>query len=260
MTDLDFNSSRTKRDVFNERMIELFDAASMRLYGNEAPRAYNVSPSLIGDECLRRIQFESTRAPGKPFDGRTLRIFQRGHIFEPVVLNLLTEAGFVISANTEDGRQHGFSAAAGQFRGRLDGIVQDGPSDLGLTYPCVWESKALGDKGFKATLKDGVAKAHPKYADQVGTYQGYMDLDAPALFTALNVNTMEIYSEAVAFNEERAQNATDRAVMIIRANKAGELLGRAGGDPDKFPCAWCRFKDHCWADGELGPVRSGEGV
>lgn len=254
--DMDFNSSRTKRDVFNEGMTALLDAASQRLWGrDDNTHAYNISPSLIGDECLRRIQFITTRAPCAPFSGKTLRIFQRGHLFEPFMLEILREAGFVISGEAEGGRQHGFSIANGQIRGRLDGIVMDGPAIEGLVYPCVWENKALGDKGFKSSLKDGIAKAHPKYADQVSMYQPYMKLENPVLFTVLNANTMEIYSEAFAFHEERAQAASDRSVMVMRANKAGELLPRASGDPDSFPCKWCDHRDHCWADGELGPER-----
>lgn len=250
----DFNSSRTKRDVFNEKMTALIDAASQRLFGGEEPRAYNISPSLIGDECLRRIQFMTTKAPAAPHEGKLLRIFQRGHIFEPFVLAIMREAGFVISNMDEKGNQHGFQILDNQCRGRLDGIITAGPEIDGLTYPCGWECKVLGDTGFKKALKDGVAKAHPKYADQAAMYQAYK-VEGPMLFSIMSANTMEIYSEAFEADEVRAQEASDRTVMVLRANAVGELLPRAAGDPDQFPCKWCDFKDHCWAEGGLGPVR-----
>lgn len=261
MTNYDFNSSRSKRDDFNERVNILLDEASVRLFaGDDSSHAYNISPSMIGDECLRRIQFSTTRAPRLPFNAKTLRIFQRGHIFEPFMCSILREAGFVIETEGPDGRQLGFQILNNQCRGRIDGKIISGPEIEGLIYPCVWEAKALGDKGFKAALKDGVAKAHPRYADQAGMYQPYMDLANPTLFTILNANTMEIYNEALECNEERSQAASDRTVMVLRANRVGELLPRAAGDPDAFPCKWCDFKDHCWNDGELGPLRKGEGV
>jgi len=257
LTNYDFNSSRAQRDAFNEAMTDLLDRASKRLWGNEAPRAYNISPSMIGDECLRRVQFMTTKAPSKPHEGKLLRIFQRGHIFEPFVLAILREAGFDISEVSEDGAQHGFQIMDNQCRGRLDGKILSGPEIEGLIYPCPWECKVLGDKGFKAAVKDGIAKAHPKYAVQAAMYQAY-GVEGPMLFSVLNANTMEIYSEAFELNEERCQDASDRAVMILRANRAGELLPRAAGDPDQFPCKWCDFSEHCWNEGGLGPQRKGE--
>jgi len=253
----DFNHSRSKRESVSEAIVARIDVAMQAASLNEAPRAYNVSPSLIGDECLRRVQFETTRVPAGPHNGRLLRIFGRGHTFEPAVLEYLQAAGFVISGAGEDGRQHGFSVAKGQVRGRLDGIVMSGPEIAGLIYPCIWENKVLGAKGYRAVVKDGVAKAYPKYADQIALYQAYMEYTAPALFSVLCADTMDLYFEVVAFDAERAQAASDRAVQVLQANAMGELLARGGGDPDAFPCRFCRFKDHCWADGTLGPVRRG---
>lgn len=138
----DFNSSRTARAVFSNSVNTLIDAAIAAEHAKEEPRAYNVSPSLIGDECLRRIQFETTRAPGQPFEPKLLRIFKRGHVMEQVILEWMRAAGFIISDVGQDGRQHGFQIAKGQIRGRLDGIVREGPPIEGLIYPCIWECKA----------------------------------------------------------------------------------------------------------------------
>ena len=253
----DFNSTRTRRQTFSEAVNAHIDAALAGQQALEEPRAYNVSPSLVGDDCLRRIQYETTRAPGKPHEPKLLRIFDRGHMAEEMLLRWMRAAGFVISGAGPDGRQHGFSVANGQIRGRLDGIVLDGPEIEGIIYPCIWEAKALGAKGWRSVDKDGVAKAYPRYAAQIALYQAYKDIANPSLFTALNSDTMEIYHEAVAFDTETAQAASDRAVNILQANALGELLPRVAGDPDGFQCKWCRFNAHCWNDGELGPVRGG---
>lgn len=254
----DFNSTKTKRDVFKDAVVDLIDRAIERHYADtETPRTY-IGASALGDQCQRRIQFEVTGAPGTPHNGKTRRIFERGHIYEPHVANWLRGAGFKLRTERDDGTQFGFIVANGHIAGHCDGIIDDGPAIEGLIYPCLWECKVVGDKGYRGVAKDGVAKAYPQYADQVALYQAYLDCTNPALFTALNANDMNIHPELVKFDEARAQAASDRGVTIITADSCGELLPRAAGDPDQFPCRFCRFSEHCWNDGGLGPRRTGE--
>jgi hypothetical protein len=129
----------------------------------------------------------------------------------------------------------------------------------------VWEHKCVGDKSWKAIYKNGLAKAKPQYADQVSIYQYEMDKvwtgrndpnPAPALFTAHNADTGQIYAELIEFDAKRCQAAIDRAVLILRAMRAREMLPGAGSDPERFPCGWkdkktgemtgCRFRAECW--------------
>lgn len=249
----DFNHASTYRKNASIAVLEAIDAGLEARNAAQPERTY-LGASMVGDACERRIQFDVTRAPGEPFKGKTLRIFQRGHTYEDVVADFLTAGGFTLRRAKEDGNQYGFSVAAGKFGGHIDGIIDDGPAIEGLEYPAIWENKALGAKSFKSLVDKGLAEAKPEYAVQVALYQAYLDYTKPALFTAINGDTMDIYSEVVPFNEELAQFASDKAVRIIQANAAGELLSRAAGDPDSFPCRFCeRWRTHCWSDGGLGP-------
>jgi hypothetical protein len=78
-----------------------------------------------------------------------------------------------------------------------------------------------------------------------------MELPAPALFTALNRDTMELHAELVPFDAHLAQEMSDRAVAVVRASEAGEWLPRAAAEPTAVlcrggmaagkwhaPCAW----------------------
>lgn len=145
------------------------------------------------------------------------------------------------------GSQFGFSVASGRIRGHIDGIFHGGPP--GFQYPTLWEHKALGVKSWNDVVKKGVTLARPVYAAQIALYQAYMELtEAPAIFTARNRDTQQLYHEPVPFDAALAQKMSDRAVKIIEASEAGELLPRIAVNPDFFECKWCGFAKTCWGD------------
>jgi hypothetical protein len=104
----------------------------------------------------------------------------------------------------------------------------------------------LGSKGFAKVSRAGVASAYPGYAAQIAIYQAYLDLQEPALFTATNADTMERYHELVAFDAELAQRTSDKAVRILKATDAQELLPRVAAASDFFECKFCAWHQTCW--------------
>jgi hypothetical protein len=137
--------------------------------------------------------------------------------------------------------------AGGLFRGHADGIITHGPNLPGVAYPCLWEHKALGAKSWRAIERDGLERVRPEYAAQIWIYQAYLDItEHPALFTALNADTCERFHLLLPFNAERAQAWSDRAVSIIRATRAGELLPRVTDDPNDWRCKMCGYRERCW--------------
>jgi hypothetical protein len=157
----------------------------------------------------------------------------------------LRAAGFDLRTRKPNGEQFGFSAADGRLQGHVDGVIVDGPE--GFAYPALWENKCLGNKSWRDLEKKQLAVAKPVYAAQVALYQAYLELYAhPALFTALNADTMEIYTEFVPFDASLAQRMSDRAVKIIAASEAEELLPRSFNDPTHFECRMCAWQDRCW--------------
>ena len=126
-----------------------------------------------------------------------------------------------------------------------DGVIVAGPE--GFAYPALWECKCLGNKSWSDLEKKGLAISKPIYAAQVAIYQAYLELhEHPAIFTALNADTMEIYTELVPFEAALAQRMSDRAVKVISATEAGELLPRGFHDPTHFECRMCAWQDRCW--------------
>ena len=63
---------------------------------------------------------------------------------------------------------------------------------------------------------------------------------------------MEIYTELVPFDAALAQRMSDRALKVISATDAGELLVRAYQDPTHFECQMCAWQDRCWRQSNDG--------
>jgi hypothetical protein len=51
----------------------------------------------------------------------------------------------------------------------------------------------------------------------------------------------------VPFDAALAQRLSDRAVNILRATEAHELLPRIATSPDHHECRWCPWARRCWA-------------
>ena len=207
------------------------------------PRGY-LGASIVGHECLRRVQYDWFCDPVHP--ARTYEIFERGHYFEQRSRRHLADAGFRFAP----AQALAFSAAGGLLRGHADGIIIAGPDlpGLYLIYPLIWEHKALGAKGWRRLEHDGLIKAFPEYAAQVALYQAYLDVTNPALFTALNADTCERIHFLVPFDAERAQAVSDRAVAIIEASRAGQMLPRFTDNASDWRCVMCSHRERCWKE------------
>jgi hypothetical protein len=232
------------------RLAALIDEAIVAERGKDTPREY-LGASELGKECARSLQysyFKAPKDPGKDFDGRLFRIFHRGHAGEEWMIRWLRAAGFDLRTEKPDGKQFGFSVLGGRVKGHCDGVFVDGPEGF-APWPRLWECKVLGAKGWAKLHKDGLRKAYPVYYGQVSIYQAYLRLEEnPAVFTALNADSMDIYTEYVPFDCEEAQRLSDLAVRILQACDCGELLPRISSDPSFYICSWCSWKARCHYD------------
>ena len=250
---LDYNHKATIAEKINTHI----DAVLIAERDATPPRTY-LGASRLGVACERSLQFEFAQAPkdeGGDFSGQVLRIFAIGHMLEDLAIRWLRAAGFDLythKAHRPDGEQFGFSVAGGRIRGHVDGIIASAPADLGFAVPALWECKTMNAKNWRACVKDGVAISKPVYAAQIAIYQAYMEFSvpgisaAPALFTAINKDTAEIYHELVPFDAALAQRMSDRGVRILQATDAGELLPRIANNQDFFECRFCSYADRCW--------------
>jgi hypothetical protein len=235
---LDLNRANLSLATINVAVNDAIERAVMQVA--ELPRPY-LGASIVGAECLRKVQYDWWCTP--THSARVRELFSRGHYFEERSRQLLSKAGFKFAPS----EALAFSAINGLLRGHADGIIIAGP-DLraDLSYPLLWEHKAVNAKNWRALERDGLEETFPQYAAQVALYQAYLDATNPALFTALNTDTCERLHFWVPFDAERAQAWSDRAVTIIEATRAGELLPRFTGDDGDWHCKACTHYKRCW--------------
>ena len=242
------------RESLSEKLNLLIDKSLTVERSKETTRDY-LGASRLGVSCNRALQFEYTDAPkdeDQNFTGRILRIFQAGHVFEELMIKWLRLSGVELVTHKPNGDQFGFAVAGGKVKGHVDGVIISAPSELNLKFPMLWECKSLNDKSWKDVVKKGLAVSKPIYAAQIAIYQAYMENSIegisknPALFTAINKDTAEIYFDLIPFDKALAQKASDKAVMILRATESHELLPRISNDSSYFECKFCPWQKRCW--------------
>lgn len=246
---IDLNSTKAKRGEFSKGIGDLLDA---RLHYKQSlqPKRHYVGASSVGGDCERAIQFEYAGAPReRSFKAETLRKFDFGHLTEEWARFEFIDAGFKLTQR--DPRTliaYGFSQLDGRFKGHPDGVFRDGPAVAGMGYPCLWEHKGVGAKSYREIDREGLKKAKPAYYAQVQIYMAYLDLaENDAVFTVTNLDSGEQMHLAIPFDGEVAQAMTDRAVRIVTATDAGELLPRPFAKAYHFVCRTrCDFAERCW--------------
>jgi hypothetical protein len=238
---MDFNRACLSAAPINTVINDLIEAATVRT--PEVNVRQYLGASSIGSECLRRVQYDWMVDPTHSL--RTRDIFHRGHVFEKLSKQHLIDAGFRFAPDNV----LGFKAVDGLLRGHADGIIIAGPdlSGVYLPFPCLWEHKCLGAKGWRAIERDGLEKAYPQYAVQIWLYQAYLDVTNPALVTVTNADSCERLHLLLPFNTERAQAWSDRAVTVIEATRAGELLPRFTDNAEDWRCRFCGHRQRCWS-------------
>ncbi len=246
--------SKDQLGKLSQKITLLLDKALGQEHDQQTKRDY-LGASRLGVNCNRALQFEYTNTPkdeDQNFNGKTLRIFALGHVFEELLIKWLRQAGFDLVTHKANGSQFGFTAADGKIQGHIDGVIIGAPEELRLKFPMLLECKSLNDQSWREIVKKGLNIAKPIYAAQVALYQAYMAKEItginqnPALFAAINKNTSEIHFELIEFDLALAQKLSDKAVNILRATEAGELLPRIATDSSYFECKLCSWQKRCW--------------
>lgn len=224
--------------------------------GEEGHRTH-MGASLLGGECARAIWYNFRWATRANFEGRVLRLFNRGHLEEARFIALLLMIGCEVYQQDENGKQYRISFADGHAGGSGDGVALHVP-DLPAGTAALCEFKTHAEKSFielSGALKDwrlylagkgpftgkGVREAKFEHYVQMQLYMRKMGL-AAALYVAVNKNTDDLYAEIIPLNSELADQFVARGEKLVWMDTPPEKLNAS---PGFFKCVWCDHKPVC---------------
>ena len=120
----------------------------------------HLGASMGGDPCLRKLWYSFRHAKMVNFDGRMLKLFQRGHREEFMFIDDLKRAGIHITNEDENGNQFRLGSLANKHvSGSSDGFGECRVDSLPSLQKGEWllvEMKTHGEKSFKKLEKEGV--------------------------------------------------------------------------------------------------------
>lgn len=207
--------------------------------GNEGHRGH-MGASLIGQECARSIWYNFRWATRSNFEGRMIRLFNRGHLEEARFIALLLMIGCQVYQQDENGHQFRISDAEGHFGGSGDGVVVGLP-DLFPGQAALCEFKTHSEKSFKELELKGVRDAKWEHYVQMNVYMRKMGLPI-ALYMAVNKNNDAIHAELVTLNVEVADEYIERARKIVWLSEPPKKISET---PGYFKCRFCNHRQVC---------------
>lgn len=231
--------------TYGERLALRIDAAfAADVATREDGFRHHLGASVIGESCQRKIWFAFRWCEKENFDGRMLRLFERGQLEEERFARYLRLIGATVYTH-QDGKQFSVSYHGGHFSGSTDGVAVDLPEQ---SEPVLLEMKTHGEKSFEKLRALGVAEAKPMHFKQMQIYCDGLSLNR-ALYMAVNKNTDELYLELVDYDPAVARSLVDKAESVIFGTG---LPPRISNSPSThWECRFCAMRGVCLKDKEV---------
>ncbi len=204
--------------------------------GQEAPRPH-LGASLLGHPCDRYLWLMFRWAVIEKFDGRILRLFQRGQREEAVIINLLRSIGIEVEERAEQMAVDFGSHVSGSIDGVILGGVPEAPKKKHIL-----ECKTHSLKAFNDLTAKGVKESKPMHWSQCQAYMLGSGIDR-ALYFGVCKDDDRIYTERIRLDETAARAIVARGVRITMSDRMPEPLS---ADPSWYQCKYCPCYDFCF--------------
>lgn len=193
--------------------------------------------STIGRPCARDLWYSWHWCKKPTFNGRMLRLFNRGHLEEARFIAMLQLIGAKVWTTDENGKQ--FRVTSGHYGGSMDAIA------LGLPEfpeePMLAEFKTHNDKSFRTLTQEGVMKAKWEHYVQMCVY-GHAQGLTKALYLAVNKNDDTLHGEIIHIDPTVADRYNTRASSIITSPEPPQ---RINSSPGWYQCKLCNHRQMC---------------
>lgn len=199
----------------------------------------HLGASLLGRDCARELWYSFHWSLSKKFEGKMIRLFNRGHLEEPRMVALLKMIGCEVWQFDENGAQFRVDGHRGHAGGGLDAVIRGCPDVP--NEPILGEFKTHNDASFAKLQVDGVIKSKWEHFIQMQTYMGKLKLNY-ALYVATNKNTDAIHAEIIQFDQTQFDRYQARSAMIIDSKEPPPKINNS---PGWYKCKFCDFHTIC---------------
>lgn len=234
------NLSELQQDTTHSHILDYWKSKNT---GNRR----HLGASQIGKRCERALFYQFRWAVTPEFDGRLMRLFDRGHREEDTFIEELKAVGCVFYEQ-EDGEQLNFGILDGHFGGSCDGVIASGVIEAPKS-PHIAEFKTHSNKSFNDLHKKGVQESKPEHYFQMQTYMGMTgDMYGAsnrierALYVAVNKDNDQLHVERVRYDAKAYESMKAKADRIIFTNRAPVGISQ---DPQWYECKWCDYYGLC---------------
>lgn len=207
---------------------------------DDMPFRAHLGASGLGKECPREIWYGFRWATVPKFEGRILRLFNRGHLEEARFIALLLMIGVQVYQQDENGKQFRITGAEGHLGGSGDGILVGLP-DLPPGTPALGEFKTHNDKSFNSLVSKGVKESKHEHYVQMQLYMRKMGL-AHAFYFATNKNDDALHAEIVPLDIETADMYLARGEKIVWLETPPKKISETSS---WWQCKFCDHKPVC---------------
>lgn len=226
-----------EREALAKRIKDEINTYCVNAY-DDGPRSH-LGASVIGHDCDRYLWLHFRHAKHEQFDGRMLRLFNRGHREEERWKEWYRGIGFTVwDVDPANGNQFRITGVMGHFGGSLDSI---GLPPWLVKVPLLLEFKTHHTKSFGELMKQGVGKYKPRHYKQMCSYgKGYGF--RYGIYNAINKNDDDIYIEVCELDWTQGDFQEIKAQEIITAKEPPLKIA----DTEAYwECKFCDFLGIC---------------
>lgn len=200
----------------------------------------HLGASLAGHPCSRHLWLTFRWAARAHWDGRMLRLFERGQREEAVLVQELRGIGAEVSECDNQGGQWRVEFCGGHAGGSLDGGVRRIPGGSKDKWE-VLEFKTHNARSFKELSEKGVEKSKFMHWCQMQIYMALTGMDR-ANYIAVCKDDDRIYHERVHYDADVAKTILERIQSLVFMD---EPPARLSDDPEHFQCRGCQHFGLC---------------
>ena len=192
--------------------------------------------SGLGHKCKRYLWYQFRWCYDCQIPRRVMRIYKRGDIEEPRVIEDLLRVGCTVTDSQKEVKDQ-----TGHARGHIDGIAIGVPT--AEKTPHLFECKTMKASSYKEYIKKGLRIFNSAYWQQIQSYMGHLGLTR-CLYVVVNKDTEERNYQRIEFDEAQFREGEGISLDVITSNFPPERMAIAS--KIYYECKWCDAYKQCF--------------